>query len=63
MFFALSVLPDTRHVSEDISEPATEDVAFVGRHLERFLDSIGEAISGETEVWEHGILYWLSTVG
>ena len=44
---------DAGDVSEDVSEPAAEDVAFVGRHLERFLDGVGEAVAREAEVLEH----------
>ena len=45
---------DAGDVAEDVSEPAAEDVAFVGRHLQRFLDSVGEAVAREAEVFEHG---------
>ena len=41
-------------MSEDVSEPAAEDVAFIGRHLQRFLDGVGEAVACEAEVLEHG---------
>ena len=53
LLFALSVPTDASDVSEDIAEPTSEDVAFIGRHRERFLDGIGEAVSGETEILEH----------
>ena len=45
---------DAGDVAEDVSEPAAEDVAFVGRHLQRFLDGVGEAVACEAEVLEHG---------
>ena len=41
-------------MSQDVSESAAEDVAFVGGHLQRFLDGIGEAVAREAEVLEHG---------
>ena len=44
---------DAGDVAEDVSEPAAEDVAFVGWHLQRFLDGIGEAVACEAEVFEH----------
>ena len=44
---------DAGDVAEDVSEPAAEDVAFVGRHLQRFLDGVGEAVACEAEVLEH----------
>ena len=40
-------------MSEDVSEPAAEDVAFIGGHLQRFLDGVGEAVACEAEVLEH----------
>ena len=54
LLFALSVPTHASDVSEDIAEPAAEDIAFIGRHRERFLDGIGEAVSGETEILKHG---------
>ena len=53
-FFALSRLSDAGDVAEEVSESAAEDVAFVTWHLQRFLDSIGESVAGEAEVFEHG---------
>ena len=47
---------DAGDVAEDVSEPTAEDVAFVGWHLQRFLDGIGEAVAREAEVLEHGRL-------
>ena len=44
---------DAGDVSEDVSESAAEDVAFVGWHLERLLDGIGEAVARKAEVLEH----------
>ena len=44
---------DAGDVAEDISESAAEDVAFVGRHLQRLLDGVGEAVACETEVLKH----------
>ena len=44
---------DAGDVAEDISEPAAEDVAFVGRHLQRFLGGVGKAVLRESEVLEH----------
>ena len=54
VFFALLLGPDAGGLPEDVPESAAEDVAFVGRHLERFLDSVGEAVAREVEVFEHG---------
>ena len=45
---------DTGDVAQYIAEPAPENVAFVLRHLQRFLDGIGEAVACEAEVLEHG---------
>ena len=44
---------DTCNVAQYIAEPAPEDVAFVLWHPQRFLDSVGEAIACESEVFEH----------
>ena len=44
---------DAGDVSEQVSESASEDVAFVRWHLEGFLDGVGEAVVGELEVFEH----------
>ena len=46
-------LADASDVAQDVSESAAEDVAFVVWHLQRFLDSIGEAVACEAEVLEH----------
>ena len=54
ILLTLPVPTNASDLSEDISEPASKDVAFIGRHPERFLDGIGEAVSGESEVLEHG---------
>jgi len=54
LLFALRVLPDTRHVSEDVSELPAEDVAFVRWHFQGFLDSIGETVACESKVFELG---------
>ena len=50
---AFSLIADTGDFSQEVSEPAAEDVAFVSGHLQRFTDGVGEAVAGETEVWEH----------
>ena len=48
---------DAGDVAKDITEPAAEDVAFVGRHLQLFLDGVGEAVLCEAEVLKHyGVL-------
>ena len=54
-FFLTRVLcaADAGDVAEDVSETAAEDVAFVGRHLQWFLDGVGEAVACEAEVLEH----------
>ena len=39
---------------EDISKSAAEEVAFVLRESQRFLDSVGETVAGEAEILEHG---------
>ena len=44
---------DAGDVAEDVSESAAEDVAFVGWHLQRFLDGVGEAVACEAEIFEH----------
>ena len=41
-------------LAEGVSESAAEDIAFVLREFQRFLDSISEAIVGKAEVLEHG---------
>ena len=46
---------NTSDIAEDVSEPAAEDVAFVGRHPQRFLDGVGEAVACEAEVLEHDL--------
>lgn len=53
-FFALLFTADAGDVAKDVSESAAEDVAFVVRHLQRFLDGVGEAVACEAEVLEHG---------
>ena len=45
---------DAGDVAEDVSEPAAEDVAFGGRHLQRFFDGVGEVIACKAEVLKHG---------
>ena len=50
---ALSCIADACDVAQHIAEPTPEDVAFVLRHLQRFLDGIGEAVASKTEVLEH----------
>ena len=45
---------DAGDVAEDVSEAAAEDVAFVVRHLQGFLDGVCEAVACESEVLEHG---------
>ncbi len=47
---------DAGDFSQEVSEPAAEDVALVSGHLQRFLDGVGEAVAREAEVWEHGFL-------
>ena len=54
VFFALLLPSDTRNIAQDVPKPTAKDVAFVAWHLQRFLDGIGEAISGKSEVLEHG---------
>ena len=44
---------DAGDVAEEVSESAAEDVAFVGWHLQRFLDGVGESVLCEAEVLEH----------
>ena len=44
---------DAGDVAENVSEPAAEDVAFVVWHLQQLLDSVGEAVLCEAEVFEH----------
>ena len=44
---------DARNVSQRISEPTAEDIAFVPWHLQRFLDGIGEAVACKSEVLKH----------
>ena len=51
---AFPSIADARNFSQEVSEPAAEDVAFVSGHLQRFLDGVGEAVVGETKVGEHG---------
>ena len=47
---------DTCNVAQYIAEPTPEDVACVLWHPQRFLDSIGEAVAREAEIFEHGFL-------
>ena len=56
MVLTLLLGPNAGGLPEDVPESAAEDVAFVGGHLERFLDGIGEAVAREAEVLEHGQL-------
>ena len=51
--FALRFAADAGDVAEEVPEPAAEDVAFVCRHLQRFLDGVGESVACEAEVLEH----------
>ena len=53
-FLACFLIADAGDFSQDVSEPAAEDVAFVFGHPQRFADGVGEAVAGEAEVWEHG---------
>ena len=53
---------DTCDVAQHITEPTPEDVAFVLRHLQRFLDGIGEAVASEAEVSEHEQLDLYKTI-
>ena len=52
-FFALFSIAEACDRAEDVSESAAEDVAFVGWHLQRFFDGIGEAVVSKAEVFEH----------
>ncbi len=54
LFRALLGIADAGDATEDIAEPPAEDVAFVSGQLQGLLDSVGEAVASETEVWEHG---------
>ena len=45
---------DAGDVPQGISQSAAEDVALTSGHLQWFLDGVGEAVTGEAEVWEHG---------
>ena len=47
-------IADASDMAERVSELAAEGVAFVLREPQRFMDSIGEAVAGKAEVWEHG---------
>lgn len=51
---AFPLIADARDFSQQVSEPAAEDVAFVSGHLQRFLNGVSEAVAGEAEVREHG---------
>ena len=53
ILLATSYITDAGDVTEQVSETATEDVAFVVRHLQQFSDVIGEAVLCESEVLEH----------
>ena len=50
LLLTLLFTADTRNIPQDITESAAEDVAFVGWHLQRFLDGVGEAVLCESEV-------------
>ena len=54
MCFALFFTADAGDVSEEVSESAAEDVAFVCWHPQRFLSGVCESVAGEAEVLEHG---------
>ena len=54
LLLALARTVDAGDASQDISQSSTEDVALVSGHLQRLLDSVGEAVAGKAEVWEHG---------
>ena len=51
---ASALITDTGDFAQEVSQLAAEDVAFVARHRQRFTDGVGEAVSCEAEVWEHG---------
>ena len=51
---ASALIADAGDFAQDVSQLAAEDVAFVSGYRQRFLDGVGEAVAGETEVWEHG---------
>ena len=53
---ASPLITDAGDFAQEISQLAAEDVAFVSRHRQRFLDSVGEAVACEAEVVEHGFL-------
>ena len=53
LLLALLLTAGTRNIPQDVSESAAEDVAFVGRHPQRFLDGVCEAVAREAEVLEH----------
>ena len=50
---ASALIVDAGDFAQEGSQLAAEDVAFVSRHRQRFLDGVGEAVAGEAEVWEH----------
>ena len=50
MLFALLRTADARNIAQDIPKTSSEDVAFIAWHSQRFLDGIGEAVSGKSEV-------------
>ena len=41
---------DACDFSQEVSEPAAEDVAFVSGQLQRFTNGVGEVVAGEAEV-------------
>ena len=51
---ASALIADAGDFAQEVSQLAAEDVAFVLRHRQRFLDGVGEAVACEAEVGEHG---------
>ncbi len=60
LFFALRFAADAGDVSEDVSESAAEDVAFICWHLQRFLSGVCELVACEAEVLEHGVGFFFA---
>ena len=61
LFRALTRIPDTRDIAQNVAEPASEHIALVFRHLQRLLDAVREPVAGEAEIWEHLTINSLQT--
>ena len=54
MIFAFTLVTHAGDATQDVAEPAAEDIALVFGHLQGLLDAVREAVAGEAKGWEHG---------